>query len=167
MDHVAIMKKSWGLMPKILAGQKKIESRWYKNKCSPWGKIEKGDTVYFKNSGELISAKAEVGKVIVFAELSPKKVKDILNKYGKDDGLEKKDLPRFYELFKDKNYCLLVYLKKVKDTKPFDINKKDFGAMSAWVVVDNINKIKIGFQEHILKITRIKNKLAPPQERQG
>ena len=38
MDHVAIMKKSWGLIPKILDGRKKIESRWGIHKCSPWGK---------------------------------------------------------------------------------------------------------------------------------
>lgn len=30
MEHVAIMRKSWGLTDKILSGQKKIESRWYK-----------------------------------------------------------------------------------------------------------------------------------------
>lgn len=64
MDHVAIMKKSWGLTQKILSGQKKIESRWYKSKHSPWGKIEKGDIVYFKDSGEPISIKTGVEKVM-------------------------------------------------------------------------------------------------------
>jgi len=29
MEHVAIMRKAWGLTDKILSGQKKIESRWY------------------------------------------------------------------------------------------------------------------------------------------
>ena len=57
MDHVAIMKKSWGLTQKILTKQKKIESRWYKSKYSPWGKIEKNDFVYFKDSGEPIVRK--------------------------------------------------------------------------------------------------------------
>ncbi|MBU4370146.1 hypothetical protein KKG58_05355 [Patescibacteria group bacterium] len=37
------MKKSWNLTEKILAGEKKIESRWYKSKCSPWGKIKEND----------------------------------------------------------------------------------------------------------------------------
>lgn len=57
------MKKSWGLTQKILSGKKKIESRWYKSKCSPWGKIGKGDVVCFKDSGEPISIKTEVEKV--------------------------------------------------------------------------------------------------------
>lgn len=30
MEHVAIMKKSWGLTRKILSGEKTIESRWYR-----------------------------------------------------------------------------------------------------------------------------------------
>jgi len=37
MDHVAIMKKSWKLTEKILSGEEKIESRWYKSKYSPRG----------------------------------------------------------------------------------------------------------------------------------
>ncbi len=45
MDHVAIMKKAWKLIPKILDGQKKVESRWGVNKCAPWGKIKVGDNV--------------------------------------------------------------------------------------------------------------------------
>jgi len=42
MQYIAIMKKSWGLLPKILTGEKKIESRWYNNRYSPWDKIKKG-----------------------------------------------------------------------------------------------------------------------------
>jgi len=31
MQHIAIMKKSWRLTEKILAGEKTLETRWYKN----------------------------------------------------------------------------------------------------------------------------------------
>ena len=65
MDHVAIMKKSWKLTEKILSGEKKIESRWYKSKYPPWGKIKKGDIIYFKDSGEPVSIKAKVEKRVV------------------------------------------------------------------------------------------------------
>lgn len=142
MDHVAIMKKSWGFTPKILSGQKKIESRWYKTKHSPWGKINKGDTVYFKDSGDPVSIKAEVIKVLSFSDLTPEKVKQILNEYGKDDGIEKNKIPSFVDLFKDKKYCLLIFLKNPQKIKPFEINKTGFGMMSAWLTVDDIGKIK-------------------------
>ena len=55
MEHLAIMRKSWGLTKKILSGEKKIESRWYKSKYPPWGKIRSGEIVYFKDSGEPVS----------------------------------------------------------------------------------------------------------------
>jgi len=142
MQHLAIMRKSWGLLPKILSGKKRIESRWYKNEYSPWDKIKKGDVVYFKDSGELVSLKAEVDKVIQFSNLIPQRVKEILEKYGKEDGLGIKDIPKFFQKFKDKRYCILVFLKNPKKIKPFKINKKGFGMMSAWITVDNINKIK-------------------------
>ena len=90
------MKKSWELIPKILSGKKIIESRWYKNKSAPWGRINKDDTIYFKNSGEPVTARVTVNKVISFENLTPKIVKEILAKYGKEDGIEKKKIPMFY-----------------------------------------------------------------------
>ncbi len=87
------MRKSWELTQKILSGQKKIESRWYSVKYKPWGRIKENDIVYFKDSGEPVRIKAEVSKVMQFADLSPKKVKEILEKYGDDDRLEKDKIP--------------------------------------------------------------------------
>lgn len=143
MQHLAIMKKSWGLTEKILSGQKKIESRWYKSKYAPWDKIKSGEIVYFKDSGSPVTLKARVGKVLQFADLTPKKVRDILNKYGDDDGIEKQDIPKFFELFKNKKYCMLIFLKNPQKITPFEIDKTGFGAMVAWICVDCIDKIKV------------------------
>lgn len=143
MDHVAIMKKSWGLTQEILSGQKKIESRWYKSKHSPWGMIEKGDVVYFKDSGQPVSIKAEVEKVISFSNLTPEKVKQILDEYGNDGGIKEDKIKEFFALFKSKKYCLLIFLRNPKKVEPFEINKAGFGMMSAWLTIDNIDKIKI------------------------
>ena len=143
MDHVAIMKKSWGLTEKILTGEKKIESRWYKAKYAPWDRVKKGDTVYFKDSGEQVTIKAEVEKVMQFPGLTPAKVKEILDKYGMDDGIEKEEIPEFFERFKDKKYCILIFLKNPRSIGPFEINKTGFGAMAAWITVDDVHKVKI------------------------
>lgn len=142
MDHVAIMKKSWGLTQKILSGQKKIESRWYKNKHSPWGQIKEGDAIYLKDSGGPVSVKAKVEKVISFSDLTPGKVKQVLSQYGGDCGIEKDKIKEFFEVFKNKRYCLLVFLKNPEKIEPFEIDKTGFGVMSAWLTVENINRIK-------------------------
>ena len=143
MDHLAIMKKSWGLLPKILTSEKLIESRWYLNKYAPWNKIKAGELVYFKDSGEPVTIRAEVTKVIQFDNLNPLKVKNILRQYGKEDGIEKNKIQSFFNRFKNKRYCLLVFLRNPQTIKPFKINKSGFGARSAWIVVKHINQIKI------------------------
>src|SRR5258706_16101220 len=100
MEHVAILHKSWRLSSKIVSGQKRIESRWYKNKHKPWDKIYAGETIYFKESGESITIKARVGKVLQFSKLTPYKVKNILECYGKDIGIEQEEFPEYFKLFK-------------------------------------------------------------------
>lgn len=143
MDHLAIMKKSWGLLPKIFSGEKKIESRWYKSKHLPWGKIKPGERIFFKNSGEPVSLMAEVEKVLQFASLTPGKVRELLETYGKDDGISPAEIQSFWQRFKDKKYCLLIFLKNPQAVKPFEINKKGFGMMAAWITVENINQIRV------------------------
>lgn len=142
MEHLAIMRKSWGLTQKILTGKKKIESRWYKVKYPPWNRIKSSEIVYFKDSGEPVTIKAEVDKVIQFSDLTPGKVKDILIEYGNDDGIEKEKITDFFELFKNKKYCMLVFLRNPQKIEPFEINKKGFGSMSSWITVGSINNIK-------------------------
>lgn len=142
--HIAIMRKSWGLTEKILSGEKKIESRWYKNKSRPWGQIGPGETIYFKNTGEPITVKAIVDKVLQFDNLTQEQVREILEKYVKDDGLgiDPIDFEKYYQMFKDKNYCLIIFLKNPEKVKPFKIDKTGFGAMAAWITVDDLNKIR-------------------------
>jgi len=142
MQHLAIMKKSWGLTQKILSGNKKIESRWYVSKYAPWDRIKAGETVYFKDSGEPVTIKAEVSKVLQFSNLNREKVKKILNQYGKEEGISIDDIPHFFELVKNKKYCLLIFLENPQKIKPFKIDKTGFGMMSAWLCIDNIKKKK-------------------------
>lgn len=143
MEHLAIMRKNWGLTRKILDGKKKIESRWYSVKYRPWGRIKKGEIIYFKDSGSPVQFKVEVKKVIQFSGLTPQKVYNILKKYGDADGIDKQEIPEFFERFKNKKYCILIFLKKPIGVKYFDINKVGYGAMSSWITVKSIKKIKI------------------------
>lgn len=142
MDHVAIMKKSFGMTKKILSGQKVIESRWYKSKYAPWNKIKPGEVVYFKDSGEPVTIRAEVSKVMEFSDMNAEKVMEILEEYHEAIGIENEKLPGFFEIHKDRKYCILIFLKNPQKVEPFEINKKGFGLMSAWLIVDDINRIK-------------------------
>jgi ASC-1-like (ASCH) protein len=142
MDHIAFMQKSWGLTEKIATGQKVIESRWYNVKYAPWGRISPGDSIYFKNSGEPITIQAKVSRVINFSDLTPEKVHSILEDNSKELGIDEPDIQRFFEMFKHKRYCILIYLKDAHHIQPFEINKQGFGTMSSWISVESIAKIK-------------------------
>jgi len=142
MEHLAIMKKSWGLTQKILIGKKTIESRWYKTKYPPFDKVKVGDAVYFKDSGEPVKLKAEVSEVKQFSGLNPIKVRSILEEYGKRDGIEKQNFDEFFDMFKNKKYCILIFLRNPVAVKPFKIKKKGYGSMSSWIRINKIDDIK-------------------------
>lgn len=138
MEHLAILNKQLNLLQKIISGEKTIESRWYVNKKAPYGVIKKGDIIYFKDSGEPVTVKAFVSEVLQFDNLDDDKRLQILNKYGKRLGVNE----GYASNIKGKKYCVLVFLENVKEIEPFDIDKKGYGMMSAWISVENIEKIK-------------------------
>jgi ASC-1-like (ASCH) protein len=133
--HVAILSKKRKLLDLILSGEKTIESRWYMTRRTPWNNIKKGDIIFFKESGQPVSAKANVEKVLQF-DLRHKSVKDIIKKYGKQICINStKGLT-------NKNYCILVFLKNPQKVTPFIINKSGYGNMSAWITIQNISELK-------------------------
>jgi len=137
------MKKEWGLIPKILSGEKTIESRWYKNRSRPWNKIHKGDIVYFKDTGSPVTAVTTVSKVKQFENLNPKTIQDILTKYSHKDFGTTDIQEEIMEYVKNKKYCILIHLTNPRKIKPFDIDKSGFGLISAWITVKNTNEIQI------------------------
>ncbi|MFA7201827.1 MAG: ASCH domain-containing protein [Candidatus Paceibacterota bacterium] len=141
MDHVAIMKKSWKLIPKIIAGEKTIESRWYQTRRAPWNCIKKGDRIFFKNTGEVVSVCARVSRVLQFEIKNITEVEKIVALYGKKICLRHTD-PHLWRALPQ--YCILVYLQNPKKIKtPFQINKKGFGSATAWIVAKNIKMIQM------------------------
>ncbi len=144
-DHVAIMRKSWGLTHKILVGEKTIETRWYKTKSRPWDRIFSGDRIFFKDSGNPVTIVATVKKVEQYENLTPKKVVRLLSKYAKKDGLgiDTGSIAKFQNLFRDKKYLIVVFLENAKKVKPFEIDKTGFGSQSAWITVDDIRQITV------------------------
>ena len=139
MHHIAILSKNLKLLQKILSKEKTIESRWYKFKKTPYKNISIGDKIFFKDSGEPITAEAIVNKILFFDNLDKDKIIKILKEYGKQICV-----PMSYaEELEGKKFCTLIFIKDVKKIKPFNINKKGYGMMAAWITLDDVNKIRI------------------------
>jgi len=142
MQHIAIMKKEWRLMDNILNGKKILETRWYKNKYSPWDKIKKNDLIYFKNSGERVNVKAIITKVEQYEVQNKKQRKDIIKKVWEDDLGKDGDKKILEDYSKGKKFCIIVWFDNVEKIKPFYINKKGFGNMASWICVEDVKRIK-------------------------
>ncbi len=140
MHHVAIMKPELRFLEKILSGQKVIESRWLSQRRAPWHKVQVGDTIFFKNSSQPVSVKALVKKVIYFEDLTPLRVREVLAEHSKSIGIEDRD--SFYIQTRYKRYCVLIWLKHIEPISPFYIQKVGFGAMTAWLSVEDIAVLK-------------------------
>ena len=139
MDHIAIMKKEWGLIPKILSGEKTVESRWYKNKVCPWNKVFVGDTLYFKNSGEEITVKAAVTRVEQLEVTSNNRALEIMSQRAKAD-LGTTAIPEsVIGYISNKRYAVFIYFNEVQKVEPFDIDKRGFGAQCAWIACKNVS----------------------------
>jgi hypothetical protein len=143
MDHAAFMKKSWGLVPKVVTGEKTCEGRWYKSRRAPWNKSKPGDTLYFKNGAEPISLKVTITKVFQYKVENNKQAMEIMKTHVRDD-LGTNQIPADIKNYiVNKNYSMFLYFNNVKKVKPFEIDKKGFGAMTAWISLPNIETIKI------------------------
>lgn len=127
MQHIAILKEPY--LQKILSGEKTIESRWSQTKLPPYGKVKDGDTIYLKKASGNVVAKCMVQKVASFENLNENKIKEILQKYHKQICVE----PQQFDMFKNKNYCTLMWISDIKHLTPFKIDKQGFGMMSAWI----------------------------------
>ena len=143
MDHVAILSKRLDLLGKILSGEKSVESRWYMHKRDPWNKVKEGDTVYFKESGSPVSAKAVVSKVLQFGDLDKDRVSGLLEEFSDGLGISEERFSSLKERLKEKKRCILVFLENPERIEPFNIDKTGFGLMSAWLCVDDITSLRI------------------------
>lgn len=122
MDHLAIMSK--GYIEKILSGEKTIESRFSKNRISPFHKVNVGEKVYLQEVGKSVTAMFEVSNVIYFEDLNEKSIEEIRHEYqakiAADDS--------FWEAKKTSKYGTLIFISNPIKIDPFKVYKNDRSA---------------------------------------
>lgn len=143
MDHLAIMNKRF--INKLLSGEKTIESRWSKFKRIPFRKVAKGDTIYFKISSGPVLAKANATKINFYhRDLDIESINEFVSKNYKKLGLNNKnETIQYLEQNKEKKYGTFITLSKIENINPFNVSKKGHGIRSSWIIVPDINFLKI------------------------
>ena len=127
MKHIVILKKQ--PFNKILSGQKTIESRWSINKIVPYNKLKENDILFLKETGKDVNVTAQV-ETVKYYKLNDHLIKDILDSYSKDIGIEDKE--KFFLDVKNKKYCTLIWLKNIKRIDPIKVKRSNG---SGWLVI--------------------------------
>ncbi len=131
--HLAICTHK--IIKHLLNGEKKIETRFSKNKQMPYNRIEPGDFLLFKKTGGPIVGTAIAGKVVFFDDLSQEKVRHLKETYNErimaDDD--------FWACKMYSNFATFIYLDEVKRITPSRINKRD---RRPWVIYEDNNMIE-------------------------
>ena len=137
MDHVVFLNKKFKGFDKIANGEKRAESRWASGKRSPYGKVNKGDRLFFKDTGNPVKLMAEVVDVMYFSKLETEEVRNVIQKYNDRVCMSEEEIKTAVQ----KKNGSIVFFDNVKEITPIEIDKSNYSSMADWIVVDDINMI--------------------------
>jgi len=124
--HLVILKKPY--LDAILAGRKRIESRFYKTRRAHLGRVSPGDKLFLKESSGPVCAVATVTAVRSFENLTPKQISRLKQQYNRYI----RGADEYWRSKADCKFGMLVWLKDAERVEPVRILKKDW---RAWVVL--------------------------------
>jgi ASC-1-like (ASCH) protein len=79
--HVAIVCPE--IVPALLRGEKRIETRFYRSRRSPFGRIAVGDVVHFKRTGGGLVGSTEVTSVKEVGNLTARRLDQLQRRYSR------------------------------------------------------------------------------------
>lgn len=131
MIHVAIIHKRY--LDAILADEKTIEARLSKIRTEPFGRVKKGERIYFKQSSGPFRATAIVRAVKSFENLTPSRVRSMRRDYN--DGILGDSA--FWTAKSRATCAMLMWLDEVEpiDSGPDLSTVQPRGSRRAWFVL--------------------------------
>ena len=141
MQHIVYLDAKASELEKLLSGEKTLLIRSSSDRQVPSEKVEVGDMLFFlRNNGEgLIRAKAKVTSVFFSEKLTRLKSLELVEE--NQDKLQLTEIQT--KRWGGKRYVTLVEVDRVIRLYPFDINKSKFGNMDDWILVKDIDKLRI------------------------
>jgi ASC-1-like (ASCH) protein len=124
--HLAILKKSY--LNAVITSRKTIESRFTKTRRPPFGQINTGDKIFFKQSSGPVCATAIVSKVKEFSDLTTQRISHLREKYNS----RILGANQYWQSKADCRYAVLIWLMDVQPIEPILIDKKDW---RAWIIL--------------------------------
>lgn len=140
MDHVVYLDYKSKELENLKNGIKSMIIRGAMGRKLPYGKVAKGDRLFFiENKGDgYIKACAVVSDVFNSDPLSKEASAMLVEKHQRELLLDTGMLHRF----SGKRYLVLISVRDFRETDHFKIDKSEFANMDDWLPVGDIEKVK-------------------------
>jgi hypothetical protein len=141
MDHVVYLDANAKELDLLFSNKKAMIIRGATGRKMPYGRVSQGDILYFINNNAegIILAKANVINIINSDKMSESESAQLINQHQEKLQLTKKQ----YERWAGKRYLVLIEISNVEKVGPFRIDKSNYGNMDDWLLVEEIEKVKI------------------------
>ena len=126
--HLAVLKKAY--VRQVISGSKTVELRLMRSRRLPFGRISAGDEIFIKESCGPVAARAVVGRVLEFEDLTPARIRQLHKEYNK----YVRGADEYWEGRADCRYACLMWLEDVEQIERQNIAKTD---QRAWVVLSD------------------------------
>jgi len=140
MDHVVYLDASARELDLLLDQKKSMIIRGAAGRKMPYGRVNKGDVLYFINNNAegLVLAKAQVVSVINSEKLTEEEAARLIDEHHGKLQLSKKQ----HQRWAGKRYLVLVEIGGVEKVEPFRIDKSNYGNMDDWLLVEQIERVR-------------------------
>ncbi len=141
MDHVVYLDASAKEFDLLLSAKKKMIIRGATGRKLPYGRVSANDVLYFINNNAegVVRASAKVKSVFHSGKLNEEESAQLVDRYQDKLQLTQKQ----YDRWAGKRYLVLIEIGDVERIEPFRIDKSDYGNMDDWLLVEQIEKVKI------------------------
>ena len=141
MDHIVYVDYKAKELDNLRSGKKTMIIRGATGRKLPYGRVHKGDILYFiENKGDsLVKAKARVKDVFNSEQLTRTESEELVNHNQNRLLLDSGMLKRF----SGKRYLVLIIIEYFEELVPFKIDRSQYSNMDDWLPVEDINKVKI------------------------
>jgi len=127
--HVAIVRPE--LVPALLHGEKRIETRFYRSRRSPYGQIAVGDIVHFKRTGGGLFGSTQVTSAKEVGNLTTREFDQLQQRYAR----RVRASAAYWRQKRRSRYGVLIGLGALVQPPANLAVPRQFG--TAWLVLDH------------------------------
>ncbi len=141
MDHVVYLDAKAKELESLLSGKKTMIIRGATGRKLPYGRVSRGDVLYFINNNAegVVKAKTKTKRVINSDKMS--KEESVALVEGYQDKLQL--TVRQFKRWAGKRYIVLIEVEEVEQLVPFPIDKSEYGNMDDWLPVEDIKSVRV------------------------